>query len=102
MPIELPKTWDLKKEEVPGIVWIEGVEPSDTKGDVTFILRYENDQGAMVEDEVNVSVLEVDLDIDSDNNNGLQWTGRLGRGGCDRGRRERPVEAGKVRGRQRR
>ena len=69
MEIELPKTWDLKKEEVPETVWIEGVEASDAMADVTFVLHYENDQGAMAEDEVHVSVLEVDLDIDSDNTN---------------------------------
>lgn len=68
---DLPKKWNLKKEEVPGIVWIEGIERSAAMADVTFLLRYENDQGAMAEDEVNVTVMEVDLDVDSDNTEGF-------------------------------
>lgn len=71
MELELPFEWDLDSENVPGIVWIEGVERSESEADVTFLLRYENDDGGEVEDRVNVTVLEVDLDIDSNNDNGF-------------------------------
>lgn len=62
--IVLPKTWTLGSDSIPGTLYVEGVEASDTERDV--MLQLDCQSGAKYwRDTVAMTVVKPDLDIDA-------------------------------------
>ncbi len=60
--------WDVTDRSMPATIYVEGLSPSLTAGDVELRLMYTETVGKSYWDSLRVTVLAVDLDIDSDNN----------------------------------
>jgi len=65
LPLDLPKSWDIKSDIIPTNLYIEGVQESTNWKDVKVRLRF-TANGNNSDDYISMTVVGVDLDVDSD------------------------------------
>jgi len=64
--VTLPMTWHPGNGTVPAIRYVEGIQASDSLGDVKLRLSYKS-EGGEHSDTIVLTVFGVDIDVDSDN-----------------------------------